>query len=416
MNKVGKTIVILSTLDTKGAETKYLQEQIEKQGCEVLVIDLGTRGTASVPADISREEVLAAAGPAFDPEALAKNRPRLIQAMISGAAKKLKELHSLNKLSGVIGVGGATNTMMCTEAMKTLPFGIPKLAISSNASARGFASRYFGASDIAIMHSVIDFTSLNDLMCDILDRAAGSIVGMVNRKKTDVALENAESKGKPRVAMTMLNMCEKCAEYIKQHLEAEGYQIIGFSATGVPDMAMEALIEREGIFSAVIDLAPGAVGEELLGGTRAAGPYRLEAAGKTGIPQIIAPCLVNLMTPPKSKYKPEYQQRKKYDLDAFRSYLRLSPEEFGIVAEAFARKLNQAKGPVKIIVPTKGWSGIDSEGTVLYDPQEDYIFVEALKKHLREDIEIIEVESNLEEAPFAEAVLKAFREVMSKAS
>ncbi|HHT46709.1 MAG TPA: UPF0261 family protein [Firmicutes bacterium] len=410
-----KTIVILSTLDTKGEETKYLREQIEKQGCRVLVIDIGTRGTPSIPADITREEVLAAAGKDIDREALKQDRPRLIQAMIDGAGEKVRELYSANKLSGIIGIGGATNTLMCTGAMKALPFGIPKLMVSSNASARGFASRYFGASDIAIMHSVIDFTSLNDLMRDVLDRAAGSIVGMVSKRVPHATFADLEKQAKPRVAMTMLNMCEKCAEYVKQHLEGEGYQVIGFSATGVPDMAMEELIEKEGIFSAVIDLAPGAVAEELLGGTRAAGPHRLEAAGKVGIPQIIAPCLVNLMTPPKSKYKPEYHSRKKYDLDAFRSYLRLSPEEFRMIAEVYARKLNQARGPVKIIIPTKGWSGIDGEGSVLYDPEEDRIFVEELKKHLRSDIEIREVDANLEEEPFAEAILKAFKEVMSKA-
>ena len=167
---MSKTIVIISTLDTKGEETKNLQQQIEKQGCQVLIIDIGTRDTATIPADITRDEVLAAADPEIDLEGLSKDRPRLIQAMIEGAAKKANELYSLNKLSGIIGIGGATNTMMSTGVMKALPFGVPKLMISSAASARGFASRYFGASDIAIMHSVIDFTSLNDLMCDVLDR------------------------------------------------------------------------------------------------------------------------------------------------------------------------------------------------------------------------------------------------------
>jgi uncharacterized protein (UPF0261 family) len=410
-----KTIVILSTLDTKGEETKYLKEQIEMQGCQALIIDLGTRGEASIPADITREEVLAAAGKDIDPEALKKDRPRLIQAMIDGAAQKVRELYRAKKVDGIIGIGGATNTLMSTGVMKALSFGIPKLMVSSNASARGFASRYFGASDIAIMHSVIDFTGLNDLIRDVLDRAAGSIVGMVNKRAFYSSFNDLKKQGKPRVAMTMLNMCEQCAEYVKRHLEDDGYQVIGFSATGVPDMAMEELIEKEGIFSAVIDLAPGAVAEELLGGTRAAGPHRLEAAGKVGIPQIIAPCLVNLMTPPKSKYKPEYHSRKKYDLDAYRSYLRLSPEEFRMIAEVYARKLNQSRGPVKFIIPTRGWSGIDCEGTVLYDPQEDRIFVEELKKHLRSDIEVREVDANLEEVPFAEAILKAFKEVMRMA-
>ena len=408
---MSKTIVIVSTLDTKAEETKYLREQIEKLGCKALIIDVGTGGRPAIPADITREEVLAAADPDINFKALAGDRPRLSRLMVAGGGEKAKELYGLNRLDGIVGIGGATSSLMATGVMRALPFGVPKLMVSSVAAARGLATRYFGTSDIAIMHSVIDFTTLSDLMNDVLDRAAGSIVGMATMERAYVSAAK-DKEAKPRVAMTLLSMCEKCATYLWEHLEKEGYQVIGFSAAGA-DKAMEEMIAREGIFSAVIDLAPGAVGEELLGGTRAAGPHRMEAAGNAGIPQVIAPCLVNLMTPPKSKYKPEYYQRKRYDLDAYRSYLRLSPEEFVMVAEAFAKKLNQAKGPVKVVIPTKGWSGIDGEGTVLYDPEEDRIFVTELRKRLRDDIEIREVEANMEEPLFAEAVLKAFQEAMS---
>ncbi len=407
-----KTVMIVSTLDTKGEETKYLKEQIDKKGYHALIMDIGTKDSPSISADITREEVLAASGKEIDGENLSKNRPKLMQLMVEGAGKKAKELYDLNKLVGIISIGGATGTIMGTGVMKALPFGVPKLMVSSVAAARGLTSRYFGTADIAIMHSVIDFTSLNDLMCNVLDRAAGSILGMVEMKEAGVTVGAGRKQGKPLVAMTLLNMCEKCATHVRLSLEQEGYQVIGFSATGVADMAMEELIDKEGIFSAVIDLAPGAVGEELLGGTRAAGPLRLEAAGKAGIPQIIAPCLVNLMTPPKSKYKPDYYNRKRYDMDSLRTFLRVSPDELVKVAEAFAGKLNQARGPVKIIVPTKGWSGIDGEGSVLYEPETDRIFIDELRKLLKDDIEIKEVDANLEEQRFAEEVIKAFKEVM----
>ncbi|AGL01818.1 Tm-1-like ATP-binding domain-containing protein [Desulfoscipio gibsoniae] len=407
-----KTVVIVSTLDTKAQETKYLKGQIEKKGYKALIMDIGTKDSPNISADITREEVLAASGKEIDTEKLSQNRPQLMQLMVEGAGNKSKELYALKKLHGIIGIGGATGTIMGTGVMKALPFGVPKLMVSSVAAARGLTSRYFGTADIAIMHSVIDFTSLNDLMRDVLDRAAGSILGMVEMKEADAAVGAGRKQGKMLVAMTLLNMCEKCATHVRRRLEQEGYQVIGFSATGVADMAMEELIGKEGIFNAVIDLAPGAVGEELIGGTRAAGPHRLEAAGKAGIPQIIAPCLVNLMTPPKSKYKPDYYSRKRYDLDALRTFLRLSPDELVMVAETFAGKLNQARGPVKIIIPTRGWSGIDGEGSVLYDPETDRIFVEELRKRLRPDIEIREVEANLEEPVFAEKVLEAFKDVM----
>ncbi|MFZ5631414.1 MAG: Tm-1-like ATP-binding domain-containing protein [Bacillota bacterium] len=412
---MGKTIVIVSTLDTKGAETIYLKEQIEKEGFQTIVIDVGTKGCPTIEADITREEVLAAAG---EPGADAVNagRPALIQAVSDGAGRKVKELYRSGRLDGIVGIGGATGTLLGTGVMKALPFGVPKLMVSSVAAARGLTSRYFGTADIDIMHSVVDFTGLNDLMRSILDRAAGSITGMAGGGRSGAEVLKKKQKGKALVAMTQLNMCEKCASMVRDQLEREGCQVVGFSATGVADKAMEELIEREGMFEAVIDLAPGGVGEEILGGTRAAGPNRLEAAGKMGLPQVIAPCCVNLMTPPKSKYKPDYYNRKRYDLDAHRTFLRVAPDELVTVAGVFAEKLNLARGPVKFLVPLRGWSAIDGASTVLYDPDTDRIFVDELKRRLKSAIEIREIDANLEDPEFARAVVAAFREVMAGAA
>jgi len=156
----------------------------------------------------------------------------------------------------------------------------------------------------------------------------------------------------------------------------------------------------------VIDLAPGGVGEHLFGFMRDAGPHRMETAGKMGIPQIISTCSVNHMTPAKSKYAPEFHQRRKYDLDRFRSWLRLSPEELRQVAGAFAAKLNAAKGPVKVLIPSRGWSSVDVAGNPTYDPAEDQVFVGELRLRLDAGIELIEIEANMEDQAFADAVIR----------
>lgn len=409
---MGKTIVIISTLDTKGAETQHLKEQIEKKGYLTKIIDVGTKGSATIKADIGRDELLAAGAGEKDVESLKSDRPRLIRAMSAGAAARVKELYSSGSLDGIISIGGATGTLMGTNVMRVLPFGVPKLMVSSVAAARGLTSRYFGSSDIEIMHSVIDFTGMNDLMRNVLDRAAGAITGAVKGGGPCAEILKKKQRGRLLVAMTQMSMCEKCASYVREQLESEGFQVVGFSATGVADKAMEELIENDGLFDAVIDLAPGGVAEEMLGGTRAAGPNRLEAAGKMGLPQVIAPSCVNLMTPPKSKYKPDYYNRKRYDLDELRTFLRCSPDELVKVAGVFAEKLNRARGPVKFMVPLRGWSGIDDVGTVLYDPETDRIFVDELKKRLNDQIEIRVIDANLEDPEFARAVIKAFKDVM----
>lgn len=409
---IAKTIVILCTLDTKAVETAYLKNQIEARDCNTLVFDLGTRGNPGMLSDITREEIYKLGNPG---ETLftTENRVKLGEIMTTGAATKLKALYKEGKINGVIGIGGATNSLMETNIMRTLPFGVPKLMVCSVAASQGLASRYFGTSDIAILHSVIDFTGSNELIRDILDRAAGSIVGMVEKLNGIGPEKNFGAGG--FVAMTQLSMCERTANFVRTRLEEEGHQIIGFSATGVADKAMEELIIEEGMFKAVIDLAPGGVGEELFGGTRAAGKERLEAAGIKGIPQIIAPCAVNLMTPARSKYKPDYYERKRYDLDSLRTFLRLNSEELGAVARVMAEKLNASKGPVKFLMPMKGWTSFDTEGMAIYEPEADKIFVEEFKRLAGKHIEVIEVNANIDEPEFGEAIIKAFKELINSA-
>jgi uncharacterized protein (UPF0261 family) len=217
---------------------------------------------------------------------------------------------------------------------------------------------------------------------------------------------------KPLIAMTHFGPCEECAVNVRNQLEQRGCQVIGFSAGGIGDRAMEEIIERQNIFGAVIDLAPGGVGEEILGFNRAAGPTRLEAAGRRGIPQIIAPCGVNLGSPLKKKYKPEYEMRKKFDYDALRTFIRLSEDEIVMVADAMAGKLNKALGPVKVIVPLGGWSSLDRRGTDFYDGKLDRAFIDELKKQLKSDIEVREVDTDLDTPEFAQAIVDAFNEIM----
>ena len=294
---------------------------------------------------------------------------------------------------------------MATEVMRSLPFGIPKLMISSTAALPGLSTRYIGTGDIALFHSVIEISGVTDLLKNVMDRAAQSLAGMVQGNITSPKSE----KGKA-IALTMLGPCEKCASSVRTALEQKGYQVIGFSAAGIGDKAMEDMIAA-GFFHGVIDLAPGGVGEHLFGFMRDAGPNRLETAGMAGIPQIVSTCSVNHITPAKSKYKPGYHERRKYDLDKFRTWIRISTHELREVAGVFAEKLNKASGPVKVIIPTNGWSSVDSPGNPTYDPKEDRVFGEELRKKLKPEIQIQEIDANIEDPEFAEVVVAAALEI-----
>lgn len=408
---MSRVIVVTATLDTKWREAGFLRSEIEAEGYRTLLMDIGMRGNPGIVANITREQLISAAG--HDPEEFARidDRAKLMQIITAGATKKMHELYSSGNLGGIISIGGTTGTQMGTTIMKSLPFGLPKFALSSTASLRGLAARYIETADITLMHSVVEIIGLDDLVRNAISRAAKAVCAMVeaNMKSPVSARKPGE---KPLIALTTFRPTEKCATMVRSQLEEQGYQVIGFSAAGIGDKAMEEMIERENVFGAVVDLAPGGVGEELLKFDRTAGPTRLEAAGKTGIPQVIAPGGVNWGSPLKSRYKPEYYSRKIYDLDALRAFVKLSQDEMVMVADAMADKLNKARGPVKFLIPLGGWSSVDPRGTELYEPEIDRAFTEELKKRLRPDIEVREIDADLETPEFAQAVVQAFNEVM----
>lgn len=408
---MGRVIVILVMAEEKWQEADFLRQEIEARGYGVVMLDMGLIGEPQGRCDITRREVIRASGRSPEEVALISDRGKRMPIMVDGAKEKVKQLNSSGKLDGIISIGGTTGTQMGTSIMKSLPFGVPKFAVSSTASLPAFASRFIGTADIVLMHSVVEIAGLNNLMKNVLARAAGAICGMVEGSiKVPISLPGKGEK--PLIAMTHFGPCEECAKNVRERLEGKGYQAIGFSAGGIGDRAMEEIIERQNIFGAVIDLAPGGVGEEVLGFNRAAGPTRLEAAGKRGIPQIIAPCAVNWGSPLKKKYKPEHEMRKKYDYDALRTFIRLSKEEMMLVADTMADKLNRARGPVKILIPLGGWSSLDRKGTDFYDPELDRTFVDELKKQLKHDIEVREVDIDLDTPEFAQAIVDAFEEIM----
>lgn len=400
-----KTVLILSTLDTKSDETFYLREKIESIGFRSLVMDLSMRGDSAWPADITPAQVAVAGGSSLEEIRSSRDRSKNTRITTSGASKIAGELYGQGRIAGVLAIGGSTGSLMATDVMRTLPFGVPKLMISSTAALPGLATRYIGTGDILLFHSVIEVAGVTDLLKNVVDRAVHAMAGMLSEEITPPF----SGAGKA-IAITMLSPCEQCASAVRDALEKEGYQVIGYSAAGVGDRAMEEMISQ-GLFHGVIDLAPGGVGEHLFGYMRDAGPGRMESAGRKGIPQVISTCSVNHMTPSKNKYKPEFYERRKYDLDKFRSWVRLSPEELKTVAGVFAEKLNRAEGPVKVLIPSMGWSSVDIPGNPTYDPDEDRIFVKELRLRLDSKIELVEIEANMEEPVFAEAVVRVAREI-----
>jgi len=406
-----RVVLLLSTLDTKGPETFYLRDSIKNRGGACSILDMSMSGEFR-GADITSSETARAAGADIEDIRVSKERKKITRQMIGGATKIATDFVKSGRLAGVIGLGGSTGSLMATDVMRALPFGVPKLMVSSTAALPGLATRYIGTGDIAVLHTVIEISGLSKPLMNLLDRAAAAITGMAMIDSFTV--QSSRDSGVPLVAMSMFGPTERCSHYVRQSLESKGYQVIGFSAAGVCDRAMEQMIS-EGFFDAVVELAPGGVGEEFLGGMRAAGINRLTSAAKIGIPQVITPGGVNLTSPRKSHYKPEHHERRKFELDELRTFLRVSDKEIVGVAKVFAEKLNQAKGPTIFLFPTQGWSAVDPPKGHMFDRDQDRLFLMTLKEALSPDqVTIREVDANLEEQTFAKAVASACLEIFPK--
>jgi len=261
---------------------------------------------------------------------------------------------------------------------------------------------------------------LNELVKSVLTRAAGTISGMVETGAGSVLALLKQSE-KPLIAVTEFGYAEKCCEhYVKPYLEEKGYEVIMIHAQGVGDRALEKLLDQ-GIFDGVVDIVPAGVSEELLGGNRAAGPDRLEGAGRRGIPQVVTPCGFEMIScgPLERRDKGDplwvsrnLANRKYYVHDLLRVQARTSADELRLVAKTVANKLNKAKGPVKFLIPLRGWSALSIEDWALHDPETDKVLTEELRKHLKPEIEIKEFDVHINTPEFARAVVEAFDEMM----
>jgi len=399
------TVLIISTLDTKREETRYLKYKFKEIDVLPLLMDLSMRGKEKSRAELTPSQVASAGGSTIEEINKSKERSTITNIIIEGASKIAKDLYDAGKIDGIMALGGSTGSLMATDVMRALPFGIPKLMISSTAALPGLSTKYIGTSDILLFHSVIEISGVTDMLSNVMDRACYAMKGMIKYVNNPLS-----AKSKKTIAMTMLGPCEQCASSVRTALEKKGFQVTGFSAAGVGDKAMEEMI-AQGFFHGVIDLAPGGVGEHYFGYMRDGGPNRLESAGKRGIPQIISTCSVNHMTPSRSKYKKEFYERRKYDLDKFRTWLRLSTDELQLVAKEFARKLNSAQASVKVMVPLQGWSSVDCKGNPTYDPKEDQVFVETLRNELDPRVEITEIDANMEDQVFSREIIKSALEL-----
>ena len=388
------TIAVLGTMDTKGEEHAFVANLIKQRGHQVLVIDTGTLDAPKLSPDITRQEVAAAAGADLNALVAKKDRGEAVAAMSRGAPSVLAKLVAEQRIDGVISLGGGGGTAISTAAMRALPIGFPKVMVSTLAS--GNTAPYVGVKDIVMFPAVVDVAGINRISRQILTRAAGAICGMVESVPTP-------SDDKPIIVASMFGNTTDCVQAAKKIIEAAGYEVLVFHATGTGGRAMESLIES-GMVAGVLDITTTEWADELVGGILGAGPTRCEAAARHGVPAIVTPgCLdmVNFGAPETVPSK--FADRTFYQHNPQVTLMRTSPEECAELGRILAEKINLSTAPVTVLLPLKAISVISAPGQKFHDPIADRILFTALKAFLRKDIEVVELDCAINAPQFAKA-------------
>jgi uncharacterized protein (UPF0261 family) len=392
------TVVIVATLDTKGDEVAYLRDLLERDGCGTTVVDVGILHEPRTSANVIRETVAERGGNALDKLLELKDRRLAVETMTAGAAGIVRDLQRQGKAAGVISLGGGTGTHIGMGVLRALPLGVPKLMVSTVASRD--MSELIGTKDITIMHSVVDILGLNPVSRKILANAAAAISGMAKQAGGIVSQ-------RPIIGLTSFGFITEGAMRVKRMLEDAGYEVAPFHANGTGGMAMEDLIDQ-GLINGVVDFALHEFADAMYGGyCGGIGPGRLESAGTRGIPQVVVPggldCIVLEFNSPETM--PESVKGRKVFWYDFRSGVRTSREDVCTLARTVAEKLNKAVGPVRFVVPMKGWSEADSPDGPLHDPETNELFVAELRSMLDPRIGVVAVDAHINDKEFAEVVV-----------
>jgi len=391
------TIAVLGTLDTKGAEHGFVAGEIRRQGHTVILIDVGTSGRPSIVPDIRADEVTAIAG--FDMQPLRErgDRGECVAAMAAVAPAVLLKLCREQKIDGVISLGGSSGTAIASSAMRALPTGFPKLIVSTMAS--GNIAPYVGTSDILMMPAIVDVAGLNRISRMIFARAAGAICGMVS-----VRLH--ESVARPVIAASMFGNTTECINAAIPLLEQAGYEVLVFHANGSGGRTMESLIES-GLIQGVLDVTTTELADELVGGVLTAGPDRLTAAARCGVPAVVAPgCLdmVNFGEP--GSIPSRFADRRFYAHNPQVTLMRTNAEECRTLGEQVAGKVNASIGPVSVLIPLRGVSVISAAGGPFHDAGADAALFSSLTSSLRPGIRTLAMDVTINSREFAEACVR----------
>lgn len=406
---MGKNVVVIGTLDTKGPEIAYLRDRLQALGLTTTVIDSGILGEPlGITPDITRAEAATYGGTTIDALRNAGSRGRAVHGMREALKKLVLQLYQQGKLQGIVSMGGAEGAVMGAATMMVLPVGVPKVLVSPIASGKHYFDPMVGTSDIMVVHSIVDILGLNPIATTIFDNVAAALKGLVEHGHVLPAPE----PGKQYVAVTMLGNTTKAVMALKDRLAEHGYESVIFHSNGVGGPAMEEMAEA-GQFVGVIDYTTNETNDPMVGGIHDGGPDRLKRVGLLGLPQVVVPGCIDFSVFHAGAIPPALQGRPVYDHNPEYTLVRTTREEMIKLGHIFAERLNLSTGKVLIAVPTQGLSIPSVPGGVFWDPESDKAFLDTLCQHIRPDIPVQTYERHINDPDFGREVADLFIDMMN---
>jgi uncharacterized protein (UPF0261 family) len=412
---MSRKIVIIGTLDTKGAEIAYLRDRLQALDLETIVVDSGILGepigiALDPERDISRAKAARYGDHTIEELRDAGSRGKAVEGMRAALKQLTLELYREGRLDAITSMGGAEGAVMGAAAMMQLPVGVPKVLVSPIASGKHYFDPLVGTSDIMVVHSIVDILGLNPIATTIFDNVAAAIKGLVEHGHV---LPKPGSEDK-YVAVTMLGNTTKAVMALKDRLAEQGYEAVIFHSNGVGGPAMEELAEA-GQFVGVIDYTTNETYDPMTGGIHDGGPDRLKRVGLLGLPQVVVPGCIDFCVFHAGSIPPALQGRPVYDHNPEYTLVRASNDEMIALGHLFAERLNMAKGPVVIAVPTQGLSIPNVPDGPFWNPEADAAFLETLRMELRDNIPIYTFDRHVNDPEYGRQVADVFIELMNKA-
>lgn len=403
-----KTVALIGTLDTKGAEIAYARDKLLTLGVNSFVIDSGIMGLPGMIPDMTREEVAQFSGRTLLEIQNSGGRGNAVEIMQIGLAKAVFSLYEAGTIQGLLCFGGAEGALMGAHAAQSLPIGVPKVIVSPSASGRREFGPFIGKSDIVVMHSVIDILGLNAVSKSVFDNAVAAIAGMVSWGGT------LPKSTRPCIGITMLGQTTPGVMVLAKDLDDAGYETIIFHANGIGGPAMDDLVES-GVFVGVIDFTISELANSIHGGLHATSDSRMRAAVTSRIPLLVVPGAGDFFNQGAVENLPkEFLERKHYRHNTVATLVRINPEESAILGERLAKILSGATAPTCVVIPTKGLSLIGVFGGPLHDLEADRALAQSCEVNLPAGIGFERVDLDINDEEFGHHVATKFLQLIKQ--